>query len=119
MVKWIGKFSLLLKRVRHAWMDTLPLSAMSEDQRLNKCLADVNQENVDFQRRNADILDLGAPETRDRWNATQVSIHEQLFPFSDNLTTLMFIVASDLSESQRETYQFPFSPGNECPCSKL
>ena len=52
-------------------------------------------------KRNADILDPGAPETRDRWNATQVSIHEQLFPLSDNLTTLMCIDASDLSEAQR------------------
>ena len=31
-----------------------------------------------------------------------VAAHERLFPFSDNLTTLMFIVASDLSEAQRE-----------------
>ena len=116
MVKWIGRFSLFWQRSRDAWMDNLPMYSMSEEQRQSQYLADVNQENVDFQRRNADILDLGALETRDRWNATQVSIHEQLFPFSDNLTTLMFIVASDLSESQRETYQFPFSPGNECPC---
>ena len=102
MVKWIGKFSMLLKRLRDAWMDMLPMSAMSETQRRNQYLADVNQENEDRQKRNADILDPDAPETRDRWNATQVSIHEQLFPFSDNLTTLMFIVASDLSKAQRE-----------------
>ena len=30
--------------------------------------------------------------------------HESLFSFSDNLTTLVFIVASDLSEAQRETH---------------
>ena len=33
MVKWIGKFSLLLKRLRDAWMDTLPLSSMSEERK--------------------------------------------------------------------------------------
>ena len=49
-----------------------------------------------------DTLDPDAQETRDRWNATQVTTHERSFPFSDNLTTLMFIVASDLSEAQRE-----------------
>ena len=72
MVKWIGKFSLLLKRLRDAWMDMLPKFAMSETQRRNQCLADVNQENED-RRRNADILDPDAPETRDRWKVTQVN----------------------------------------------
>ena len=43
-----------------------------------------------------------APETRDHWYATQVSNHEMLVPFSDNLTTLMLAVVSDLSEAQRE-----------------
>ena len=41
MVKWIGKLSLLLNLLRDAWMDMLPLSAMSEDQRQNQYLADV------------------------------------------------------------------------------
>ena len=30
MVKWIGKFSLLLKRLRDAWMDLLPASSTAE-----------------------------------------------------------------------------------------
>ena len=42
------------------------------------------------------------PATRERWNARHVSNHERLVPFSNNLTTLMFIVVSDLSEAQRE-----------------
>ena len=59
MVKWIGKFSLLLQRLRDAWMDMLPMSTLREE----------------------------------------VATHERLFPFSDNLTTLVFIVASELSEA--------------------
>ena len=102
MVKWIGKFSLLLKRLKDSWMDMLPMCTLSEEQRQNQHFAEVAQENADRQRRSAEILDLNAQETRDRWNATQVSNHERHFPFSDNLTTLMFIVASDLSEAQRE-----------------
>ena len=31
-----------------------------------------------------------------------MAARERLFPFSDNVTTLMFIVACDLSEAQRE-----------------
>ena len=84
MVKWIGKFSLLLKRLRDAWMDMLPMSAVSENQRRNQNLADVNQENEERPRRNADTLDPNAQETRDRWNATEVSTHEKSFPFSEN-----------------------------------
>ena len=41
MVKWIGKSSLLLSRVRDAWMDMLPVSVMSQEQRENQYLADV------------------------------------------------------------------------------
>ena len=57
MVKWIGKFSLLLKRLRDAWMDLLPTFSSTE----------------------------------------QKTAHTRLFPFRDNLTTLMFMVANDLS----------------------
>ena len=35
--------------------------------------------------------------------------HESLFSFSENLTTLMFNVASDLSEVQRERPTSSFS----------
>ena len=33
MVKWIGKFSLLFKRARDAWMVMFPLSTMIEERR--------------------------------------------------------------------------------------
>ena len=45
IVKWIGKFSLLLNRLRNAWMDMLPVSTMSEERRENQYLADVTQQN--------------------------------------------------------------------------
>ena len=83
-------------------MDMLPMSTLSEEQRQNQYLVDVAQENADRQTGSMEPLDPNSQATRDRWNATQVSNHERLFPFSDNLTTLMFIVASDLSEAQRE-----------------
>ena len=75
---------------------------MSEERRQNQYLADVSQENVERQRRSTEVLDPNAQEIRDRWYSTQVSKHEKLFPVSDNLTTLMFIVVSDLSDAQRE-----------------
>ena len=76
MVKWIGKFLLLLKRSRDALMDMLPLSTMSEERTQNEYLADVTQEHAERQRRSAEVLDPNAQETRDKWYATQVSNHE-------------------------------------------
>ena len=52
--------------------------------------------------RNQAALDPSQQATRDNWYATHVATHGSLFPFSDNLTTLIFIVASDLDEAQRE-----------------
>ena len=49
MVKWIGKFSLLLKRLRDAWMDKLPVSATSQEQRDTQYRADVDQVNKNRQ----------------------------------------------------------------------
>ena len=51
MVKWVGKFSLLLKRLRDAWMDMLPLSVMSQEQRDSQYLADVTPENIERQKK--------------------------------------------------------------------
>ena len=95
-------------------MDILPVSAMSEERRETQYFPDVTQLNVERQRRKVTALEPNSQETRDQWHATQVANHARLFPFSDNLTTLMFIVAGDLSEAHRETHKFPFSPGNEC-----
>ena len=50
MVKWIGKLTLLLKRLRDVWLDMLLMSAMSETQRQTQYLADVNQENEERRR---------------------------------------------------------------------
>ena len=79
MVKWIGKLSLLLKRLKDSWMDMSPMSALSKEQRLNQYLADVAQENAERQTRSKTALDPNAPATRERWHAAQVRNHESLF----------------------------------------
>ena len=83
-------------------MDMLPVSAMSQERSESRYLADVAQANVERQTRNEEPLNPSTQATKDNWYATKVTTRERLFPFSDNLTTLMFIVASELSESQRE-----------------
>ena len=48
MVWWIGRLSSLsLKRSRDAWMDKLPMSAQSEEQRRIQYLADVTEEHAE------------------------------------------------------------------------
>ena len=89
-------------------MDNLPMSAMSEEQIRSQYLADVAQENAERLSRGEAALDPNTPVNRERWNIAQVNNHESLFPFSDNWITLMFLVASDLTESLRETYKFPW-----------
>ena len=98
MVKWIGNFTLLLKRVKDSWMDMLPLNSMSETTIEAQYRADVTPDNAQRQNRGQDLLQ----ENREEWNAVQVAIHVGRFTFSDNLTTLMLIVASDLSDVQGE-----------------
>ena len=88
-------------------MDVLPMSALSEEQRTNQYLADVAQENAERLTRGETALDPDTPENRERWNTAQVNKHVSLFPLGDDLITLMFVVASDLSEAQRETHKFP------------
>ena len=66
MVKWIGRFPLLLKRLRDAWMDILPVSAMSQERRETQYLADVTQLNEERQRRNVTALDPNFQETGDQ-----------------------------------------------------
>ena len=83
---------------------------MGEEQRQCQYPADVAQENAGRITRGETALDPNTTENRERWNTAQVNNLESLFPFSDNLITLMFIVASDLSEAiERDSYKFPFS----------
>ena len=79
MVKWIGRFSLFLQRLRNAWMDNLPMSAPSQEQRRIQYLADVVQENERITRGET-ALDPNTPQNQERWNTALVS-HRQGLSF--------------------------------------
>ena len=102
MVDWIGKFFFLLKRLKDSWMDLSPLSALTQQQRKSQSQADMTQLNAERRSRSEADLDPSQQGTGDNWYATHVTSHGSLFPFNDNLTTFMFIVASDLNDAQRE-----------------
>ena len=103
MVNLIGMFALLLKRFKIAWMERLPISAKSQEQRETQCCADVDQLDEGRRGRGLIALDPTSEATRDHWHTTQVANHGRLFPICDNLTTLVFSVAGDLNEAQRES----------------
>ena len=109
MVSRIGKFSLLLKRLKDSWMNLLPLSGLTQQPRESQYPADMTQLNADRRSRTEAPLDPSPKGIRDNWYATHVTTLGSLFPFNDILTTLMFIVASDLNEAQRETHNFSLS----------
>ena len=73
MVKWIGKFSLLLKLLEDAWMDMLPLSAMTQGQRErereSQHQADMTHLNDERRSRNEALLDTAQQAIGDTWYA--------------------------------------------------
>ena len=87
------------------------MSALSEEQRRSQYLADVSQENTKEQQEVRRLWIRTHHKTENRWNTAQVSDHEGLLPYSYDSITWMFIVASDLTEAQRETCNSAFSHG--------
>ena len=84
MVDWIGKFSLLLKRLQDAWMDLLPLPAMNQQQRESQYHADMTHLNAE--RRNRKLrrpctLMNKRPETngtQHMWLPTEAYFHSMI-----------------------------------------
>ena len=74
----------------------------SETRRQNPSHADLVRGSGERQCRGQELLFPDLPETTEKWNATEVAANGKLFPFTDDLTTFVFIVASDLGETQRE-----------------
>ena len=102
IVKWIEHFSLLLLRLLdgHVTNEQHASSSESETRRQNQF--HVARKSEERQCRSQELLSPDFPETSVVWNAALVAAHERPFPYSDNLTTLTFTVANDLSETQRE-----------------
>ena len=74
----------------------------SETRRQNQFHADMARGSEERRRRSQELLNPDFHETSEEWNA-------------NNLTTLMFIVASDLSENpKRSTYEWSFYSTDEC-----
>ena len=90
MIDWIGKFSLLLKRLKDSWKDLLPLCVLAQQQGEFQYHAEMTQLNAEGGDRNKETLDPNEQATRDNRYATHVTTPGSLFPFNDNWTTVMF-----------------------------
>ena len=91
--RWIAKYSLMKKRLNDAWMD-LNVVVTRETPGVDEQLATLRTAmGTDYPSTPEDQL----KELNDRQRAA----HAKKFPFSDNLSTLIFIVASQLHEQQR------------------
>ena len=107
--RWSSGFkkTLLLNRWKDSWTDMLPstdryLLRKSETRRQNQFHADMARGSEDRRSRSQELLNPDFPETSEEWNA-------------NNLTTLMFIVASDLSENlKRSTDELSFYSTDGC-----
>ena len=65
MVKWIGKCSLPLKRLRDSGMDTLSTNTVSEIRRQNQYHADVSRENEERRSGSQELLNPDLPGTEE------------------------------------------------------
>ena len=96
--RWLVKNQLMQKRLKNAWMDLQdPVTASSEDYEEQKTsLREYNRS------QNPQInMPTEQDEILKQINDLLKKRHEAKFPFSDNLYTLLFLIASQLHESQR------------------
>ncbi len=99
MIKWIGRWTVAVKRLKDAWMD---LCNEPSDMNDPTYLTIVQRENTNRQATNRPLIDPTSLATFRGYVQRLKENHSTNFPLNDNLMTLVFIVLSDLSEDQRE-----------------
>ena len=99
MIKWIGRWTVAVKRLKDAWMD---LFQEPEDRTDAAYLAAVAVENTSRAAQNLGPIDPNDPGIFRLFIQMSKERHSKNFPMNDNLMTLIFIVMSDLTEDQRE-----------------
>ena len=96
-VSWITDFEIMLKKVKSAGMDLLPIIDINNEQFTN-----VAQQEPAFLNAQGPADQLQVLDLRSRFTARRNCEHARLFPIGDNLLAQLFLVQSDLSENQRE-----------------
>ena len=105
-VHWIGRFVIAQKRRLASWLDLLDLSdlpeagsaefflaALTDEQRLQYNQLQTDEERSTYQT-----------TLREHTVTNRRNQHQQNFPLSDNLLSMIFLVQADLNEQQRERF---------------
>ena len=96
LLRWIGRQSVVRKRLQDSWMDLLP-STTDQDPAFQNDLVELNN-----QRAAQGQPPVDAQEAYPPWAERRRRRHVIQFPIGDNLFALMFTVQADLNEQQRE-----------------
>ena len=102
LLRWIGRLSVVRKRLQDSWMDLLP-PTNDQDPVFQNDLLELNA-----QRAVAGELPVDPQEAYPAWSDRRARRHASQFPINDNLFALMFTVQADLSESQRGKTDFAY-----------
>ena len=98
-LRWMGRFGVLVKRLKESWMDCL--SSMSPEQvALHPDYIALRQRAEN--NRQGHLNEEEQHEVVQEFLRTRRAAHEGRFPISDNLMALIMVVLADLSEQQRE-----------------
>ena len=104
MVHWIGRYEISSRRVMQAWMDLQEINIPAADEPAFVALLTQQQyENLQNLPTQADRYN-AAVAYREQMITALKDQHRQLFPLSDNLMSLLFLVQADLNEQQRERF---------------
>ena len=99
MTRWIGRFIITRKRLADAWMDLFPDYTNQDPQFRADLQANIAAQQAPGQN---PAIDPDDPAVFEAWLVNQRRRHQNAFALNDHLMTMMFTVAADLSESQRE-----------------
>jgi hypothetical protein len=109
LLRWIGRFAVLRKRLADFWMDLFEPTLASDPTYYQAYSEQAQQANE------AGQPPMSVEDFLIGYNDMRRTVHQNGFPLSDNLFALIFTVLADLTEQQRENAISNVSPRPACP----
>ena len=102
MLEWIGRFQVLTKRLKDAWMDMYEPFKREGTAFINY-FADLQQQEQSLRVSSSDRTSEDA--AWEKFQKEKVEEHKNEFPLSENLYALLFYCLAGLDSKQRETFE--------------
>ena len=99
LLRWMGRFGVLVKRLKESWMDCLTAFSMEQIIVHPEYIALMRRAE---QNRNGYLDEEEQQQVVQEFLRARRQAHENRFPFNDNLMALVMVVQADLTEQQRE-----------------